>query len=413
MPFNEPGVSGTHARDVASMKCLVFAHVPPPRHGQSQMVEYLVDGLRSRPELGVEIIHVDARLSSDLMDVGSARGGKLGRLFKYCLLAITARLRTGVRVLYYIPSPPKRNSLYRDWLVMGMLRLFYPIRVFHWEAVGLGAWVQGEASAWERWISRKLLGGAKMSIALTPANEVDAQYFQPKETVSISNAVADPFINDESKLAEKRRTRWIERRVKGGEVNVLFLALCTEDKGVLDAVETVVLANQQEKQRTQAGMRFKLRVAGTFPDVETERRFQARVNALQAQDDVEYVGFLEGKAKAEALWAADMFLFPTCYSAEGQPLNLMEACAAGLPIVSTLWRGIPEMFWEEYRGLVAPKDPCAGAMALCALARDSDPMEFRVLYKQRFSLESFCQQMAVTLRRAGEVLEKSQGANRS
>ena len=62
------------------MKLVVFAHVPPPHHGQSQMVQYLVEGFRRRPDLGIEVEHVDARLSDDLTDVGSARGGKLPRL---------------------------------------------------------------------------------------------------------------------------------------------------------------------------------------------------------------------------------------------------------------------------------------------------------------------------------------------
>ena len=66
------------------MKLLVFAHVPPPHHGQSQMVQYLVEGFRNDPALGIEVIHVDARLSEDLADVGSARGGKLSRLLGYC-----------------------------------------------------------------------------------------------------------------------------------------------------------------------------------------------------------------------------------------------------------------------------------------------------------------------------------------
>ena len=65
------------------MKLLVFAHVPPPLHGQSQMVQYLVEGLRADPSLGIEVIHVDARLSEGLEDVGTARGGKLPRLLRF------------------------------------------------------------------------------------------------------------------------------------------------------------------------------------------------------------------------------------------------------------------------------------------------------------------------------------------
>jgi hypothetical protein len=40
-------------------KILVFAHVPPPHHGQSVMVQVLLDGLREDERF--EVHHVDGR----------------------------------------------------------------------------------------------------------------------------------------------------------------------------------------------------------------------------------------------------------------------------------------------------------------------------------------------------------------
>jgi len=67
-------------RLVKKRKILVFAHVPPPHHGQSVMVQVLLDGLRADPRF--EVHHVDARASDDLEDVGSFRPQKFVRLFK-------------------------------------------------------------------------------------------------------------------------------------------------------------------------------------------------------------------------------------------------------------------------------------------------------------------------------------------
>lgn len=57
------------------MKLLVFAHTPPPHHGQSYMVQLMLEGLggdrrkqgRSSPpnpgaERGIECYHVNARV---------------------------------------------------------------------------------------------------------------------------------------------------------------------------------------------------------------------------------------------------------------------------------------------------------------------------------------------------------------
>jgi hypothetical protein len=112
------------------------------------------------------VVPVDARLSDSRSYVGSARGGKIPRLLGHCRDAIRARRRTGARVLYYIPSPPKRSSLYRDWIALALLRPWFRRVVFHWEAVGLGRWLDEEAAPWERHLSRHLLGGADLGIVL-------------------------------------------------------------------------------------------------------------------------------------------------------------------------------------------------------------------------------------------------------
>ena len=59
---------------------------------------------------------------------------------------------------------------------------------------------------------------------------------------------------------------------------------------------------------------------------------------------IRHVGFLSGDAKAEILRKTDLFCFPTYYANEGQPLNLIEAMAYGIPAVTTRWRAIPELF---------------------------------------------------------------------
>ena len=68
--------------------------------------------------------------------------------------------------------------------------------------------------------------------------------------------------------------------------------------------------------------------------------------------------------------AADLFAFPSV--AEGLGIALMEAMAAGLPVVATSADGIPEVVTDEVDGLLLPpRDPKALAAALLRLLRDS------------------------------------------
>lgn len=55
---------------------------------------------------------------------------------------------------------------------------------------------------------------------------------------------------------------------------------------------------------------------------------------------------------ADALSATDVFVLSSDW--EGNPLSVMEAMAAGLPIVSTAVGGVPDLFTNEKEGILVP-----------------------------------------------------------
>src|SRR5881227_2870059 len=148
------------------MKLLVFAHTPPPHHGQSYMVQLMVEGFGgdrrksggksprrnggsapaqssgSDSPFEIECYHVNARLSQKLEDIGDLRVGKFILLLGYCAQAVWCRFRYGVTTFYYIPAPGKRSALYRDWLVMLICRPFFKRIILHWHAAGLAKWLE-------------------------------------------------------------------------------------------------------------------------------------------------------------------------------------------------------------------------------------------------------------------------------
>jgi len=132
------------------MKLLVFAHTPPPHHGQSYAVKLMLDnfggdrrkrksrtGIGLPDRFGIECYHVNARYSKTLEDIGEFQGSKPFLILFYCLQAIWCRFRYGVTNFYYVPAPGKRVALYRDWLVMLLCRPFFKKIILHWHAAGL------------------------------------------------------------------------------------------------------------------------------------------------------------------------------------------------------------------------------------------------------------------------------------
>lgn len=399
------------------MKLLVFAHTPPPHHGQSLMVQTLVEGFRSQSagnsspsparssnEYGIEIFHVNARLSDGIEDVGTARIGKIFGLLKYCAQAIRLRFRHGVRTMYYVPAPAKRAPLYRDWLVMGLCRPFFRSLIFHWHAVGLGEWIETSARPWERWLTRRLLGRAALALALSEFNRADAEKLQPRRTAIVANGIPDPCPTCEYELLPWRSLRRqtiaqaaaTQRNDTTAPVvaRVIFIAHCTRDKGLFDAIEAVARANANLATRRVA-LRLELRVAGEFLS-DAERSEFERLRVANA-DWLTYVGFVRGDAKEAFFRTADVLLFPTYYANEGQPVALIEAMAFALPVVTTRWRAIPEALPPNYAGLLEPRQPEHAAEAvLRALTEDSQPL--REQFISRFSIQTHLAALAKAIR---------------
>jgi len=117
---------------------------------------------------------------------------------------------------------------------------------------------------------------------------------------------------------------------------VLYVALVSREKGVFDAIEGVALANEKSP------LRFRLKMIGGFASAAEEAELHEFIRRRGLQNTVEILGFVSDARKMQALHDADVFCFPTYYSAENQPGNLIEAMAFGLPIVTTRWRSIPE-----------------------------------------------------------------------
>ena len=136
------------------MKLLVFAHVPPPHHGQSYMVQLMLNGFggdcrkpgtepAARQPLTASSVTTSTRAFPKASKTSAnSRSAKSRLILFYCLQAIWCRFRYGVTNFYYVPAPGKSVALYRDWLVMFICRPFFKQIILHWHAAGLAKWLE-------------------------------------------------------------------------------------------------------------------------------------------------------------------------------------------------------------------------------------------------------------------------------
>jgi glycosyltransferase involved in cell wall biosynthesis len=417
------------------MKLLIFAHTPPPHHGQSYMVQLMLAGFggdrrkqkqdvaensSGTQNYGIECYHVNARLSKRLEDIGDLRFGKLLLLVGYCLQAVWCRFRYGVTAMYYIPAPGKTSALFRDWLVMMICRQFFKKVALHWEAAGLANWLETSVSMRTRSLTYRFLKQVDLSVILSQYNRADAEKIFSRQIRVVNNGIPDPCLEFERQLSPKRKARFAARRKllmgetlaeedkqhTGGSPNVvrvLFMALCTRGKGVFDAISGVALARRRlAEQKRDVSLR--LQIAGTFVEAQDKAEFDRLMGQPEFAEFIEYTGFVSGERKERLFNEADLFCFPTYYENENQPVNLIEAMAFGLPILTTRWRSIPEWFPANYSGLVDIRSPEQVANVMLTLLASEPGDGLRENFLRSFTVEQYLSGMAEALGR----LERSE-----
>jgi len=96
-----------------------------------------------------------------------------------------------------------------------------------------------------------------------------------------------------------------------------------------------------------------------------------RAAALKLTDRVQIPGWVDGATVAHLLAGADIFVLPS--HNEGLPVAILEAMAAGLPVVTTPVGAIPELVIAQETGLLVPAGSAeALAAALAELVRNRE-----------------------------------------
>ena len=210
------------------MKLLVFAHTPPPHHGQSYMVQLMLAGFggdrrkrrrsraagerRQRATSASSAITSTPGCRKKLEDIGDLRLGKFVLLLGYCVQAIWCRFRYGVTNFYYIPAPGKRSALYRDWVVMLICRPFFKRVILHWHAAGLAKWLEMVVTMRSRSLTYRLMKQVDLSIVLSKYNRADAEKLFSRQVRVVSNGIPDPCPRFAEEVLPRRKARFAARR---------------------------------------------------------------------------------------------------------------------------------------------------------------------------------------------------------
>ena len=357
--------------------------------GVSEAFEILVDALRKDGNPGI----VDIMADGAIRESGVLR---LRRVLTSLKTVLSAWRQVFGATLVYMTLASSRLGFFRDMLIIWAVRLTRRSLVLHLQGGGFGRFFSQQSPAMRALISRTV-NQADRIIVLSSSLLQQFQFVDdfPNRLRVVPNGIDGTFAQ------EFPIPKTLPR--DGGAVKLLYLSNLMPTKGY------GVLLEACSHLKSVSSLPFECHFCGTFITAacEGENRnseamqadFMKRINDCHLSNRVFYHGTVMGAEKALFLRDCHVFILPTAYPWEGQPISIIEAMAAGMPILSTAYQGIPDMLRDGCNGyFIPPSDPDTIASAIERTV--SDPQAYSRMslnslrrFKEYFTAEKHLQRL--------------------
>jgi glycosyltransferase involved in cell wall biosynthesis len=350
-------------------KVIFIGNYPPPFSGQSIAFKTLVDSY--------SIEYKDYYIINTIEKIG--KRGNVYRMLDYIsvifrLLYLLLFKKT--ETIYHIVSSNKKGFI-RDYVIINLSYLFGKKIILHSHNGNYDQFFDLSSKRIQKTIYKTI---CKASTIILLSKKLRKTFY---------------FISEDDKFAYVNNGLPIERpkvlnKFREGVFSILFLSNLIESKGYLDIIKAAAIMKQMK-----ILSKFHFHFAGDFmlnPSQdksyntinEARQLFSNLIEENNLSGYITYHGIVQGEKKNILLQNADVFLLPTYYNVEAQPLTIIEAIAYGCAIFSTNYRGIPEMLIEGHNGqYVEPNSPSNIAEKLSSLNR------VNILEYSKYSIDLF------------------------
>lgn len=178
-----------------------------------------------------------------------------------------------------------------------------------------------------------------------------------RDKIHVQHNPVAPFVPPSEEAASALRNR-----IPAPEGAPLIIAIgrLSGEKGHADLIDALSELVRAESRAAQAH----LAIAGEGPE---RASLEARIERMGLKKHVTFLGLVKDVRPLYA--AAELMVLPS--HSEGSPNVLLEAMAAGCPIVSTRVGGVPEIVDEASAVLVPPRVPAVLAQGIRQVLEDA------------------------------------------
>lgn len=168
------------------------------------------------------------------------------------------------------------------------------------------------------------------------------------------------------------------------KLKLVFLSNLMQEKGIIYLLDALCKLEEHH-------IRYEAKIAGNI-DVNLSQVINDKISKLKFTN---YLGIVENKNKKELLYWSNVFVLPTYYKMEGQPISILEALASKNCIVTTNHAGIKDIIQDSKNGKFVVKESINSIFdTLEFLSKNLQFIEDRakfnqVYFKENFSLNNF------------------------
>jgi glycosyltransferase involved in cell wall biosynthesis len=358
-------------------RLLVIGPLPPPAHGVTISTSLVLRNSLLRRHFAVEHLNTSDHRSAGNLGTWDRTNLLLGLRH---VVALGRKLR-GRRGTVYLPLSQSAAALSRDLIFINMAQLARWRVAVHLRGGEFQSFYREQNPLFRAWIRsslHRLDGVAVMGTALRSLFDG----LVPADRISVvANGTPDfSGSNDRDGAC------------------VLFLGNLRRRKGVVEAVEAARIVAASDSR-----VRFKF--VGEWEDAALERALRRRADPFR--DRIQFLPPVSGKEKDSVLGSSSLLLFPPI-EPEGHPRVVLEALAAGLPVVTTDRGAISETVTDGVSGFVLPaSDPVNLAKRVLLLLHDDELRKRMAIAAREDYLARFTQEAAD--RRLAEWLSEVAG----
>lgn len=255
-----------------------------------------------------------------------------------------------------------------------------------------GAFVKfwNDAPGWRKWCARRELRRLSAFIVLSEGwkKAVAQEVGMDQRNLFV---VPNPIDADFERAA-------LEFKVEREGSNILYLGALTPEKGILDLAQALMSLKDLKG--------WELTVVGEERSPHAREEFLHAVQRVGVEDHVRLIPSAWGKEKEEIFCQAAVFVLPS--HTENLPLVILEAAAAGLPMVTTPVGAIPEILEDGVTAVfVPPAEPGRLGEALRGVLVDPEyrrrlGRNARAVFRERLSREHIMRSLESVYQRALE-----------